>query len=484
MPSSQSPSKHLLHWRDLYSEAELYKAAVRLYTKPLFDWRKALVCAADGGTLYDFARHGMSRLRQLHSSLVRRQFEFRPALALHRNFNGKHRTLFVQPWEERLVSLLLYRILNVALDPGFSTCAYAYRCRGFGVDRCQQDIAAALRASARPLFIAKRDVSDFFASIDHGLLLDKIREHVAEDDFLNVIVSQCVRFRYVDKGEVRTAERGVPFGTAIACLLANLYLSELDHRLAAVGNIRFFRYADDMLVISTQAEAAAAAARILDGELERLGLRSKPSHEAAFVLADRTGPDAPPAGSGPLPVLHKFRHLGLEFRADGSVGLSRDKFRKVCNLFRYAFRRNRRRFRRIVDWEQRAALAVRIARETVEQGVRNVAIIDYYLRHVTDESQLKQIDRWLAEEVLSLAFGGGHKKGYYRRLSVSRLRGMGLPSLVHRRRLLLHGHIQSSFFVWKVSKKQRGYGGQAARRDRKPVDAFSQSPEAAAESTS
>ena len=31
-----------LRWRDVYSEAELYKAAVRLYTKPVFQWRKAL----------------------------------------------------------------------------------------------------------------------------------------------------------------------------------------------------------------------------------------------------------------------------------------------------------------------------------------------------------------------------------------------------------------------------------------------------------
>lgn len=484
MSSVPQSSLHQLRWRDLYHEAELYKAAVRLYTKPLFDWRKALVCAADGGTLYDFARHGMSRLRQLHASLQRRQFEFRPALALHRNFNGKHRTLFVQPWEERLVSLLLYRILNRAMDGQFSRCSYAYRCRGFGVDRCQQDIAATLRSSPQPVHIVKRDVSDFFASIDHGLLLGKIRERVAGGDFLDVLVSQCVRFQYVDDGQTRTAERGVPFGTAIACLLANVYLSELDRRVAAVENIRFFRYADDMLVISTQADAAIEAARVLDEELDRLGLRSKPSHEAAFVLADRSGPGVPPSETESLTVLRKFRHLGLEFRVDGSVGLSRDKFRKVCNLFRYAFRRNRRRFRRMVDWEKRAALAVRIAREAVDRGVRNVAIIDYYLRHVTDEGQLKQLDRWLVEEVLSLAFGGGHKKGYYRRLPVTRLREMGLPSLVHRRRLLLHGHIQSSFFVWRVSKKQRGYGGQAARRDRQSVDAFSQSPEAAAESTS
>jgi hypothetical protein len=127
---------------------------------------------------------------------------------------------------------------------------------------------------------------------------------------------------------------------------------------------------------------------------------------------------------------------------------------------------------------------VEIARKTLSHGVRNVAIIDYYLRHVTDESQLRRLDRWLAEEVLSLAFGGGHKKGYFRRLPFGRLRQMGLPSLVHRRRLILHGHVDSPFFVWRTYRANRGRGGTAARPKPQKASAFSQGPEAVAESTS
>jgi len=60
---SKQPGKdavRLLRWRDVYREAELYKAAVRLYTKPLFLWRKALSVSSDGKTLYDLA--GMKTL--------------------------------------------------------------------------------------------------------------------------------------------------------------------------------------------------------------------------------------------------------------------------------------------------------------------------------------------------------------------------------------------------------------------------------------
>src|SRR5215510_10072910 len=111
MPHSQIPRR--LRWKDHYREAELYRAALRVYTKPLFHWRKALSTSTDGKTLYDFATRGLRNLDALHASLKNQTFEFRPAVALHYNFNGKHRTLYIEPWEERIVDLLLYRLLQV-----------------------------------------------------------------------------------------------------------------------------------------------------------------------------------------------------------------------------------------------------------------------------------------------------------------------------------------------------------------------------------
>lgn len=84
-----------LRWRDVYNEAELYKAAVRVYTKPVFQWRKALSSSTDGKTLYDFAARGLARLDAMHASLQRASLEYRPSVALHYSFNGKHRTLAV-----------------------------------------------------------------------------------------------------------------------------------------------------------------------------------------------------------------------------------------------------------------------------------------------------------------------------------------------------------------------------------------------------
>jgi hypothetical protein len=446
-----------LSWSRVYREAELYKAAVRLYTKPLFRWRKALSRSTDERTLYDFARKGLRNLDHLHRALAAGRFHFRPGLALHHNFNGKARTLYVYPWEERLVDLLLYRVLCRRLHDWFSPSAYAYRLNGWGVDRCQRRVARTIARARGPLYVIKRDIADYFASVDHATLLGQLRELVAPDDYLFELLAERVRFRYADDGQVCTAARGIPFGTAIACLFANVYLTALDRRLEAVPGLACFRYADDLLVLSEDRAAAGEALCAVREGLAALKLASKESHEQSLALSTVPVSDNGFAGA------RRFRHLGLEFRADGTVGLSRDKQRKIRNLFRYAFRRRRGRLRRLTDPRKRAALAVETARGVLEQGLRNVAIIDYYLKHVEDEAQWRQLDRWLAEEVLAVAFGNGHRKGNFRRLSFRALRAMGLPSLVHRRRLIRHGHLASPFFVWKNHQQEKRSGRTAAR---------------------
>jgi retron-type reverse transcriptase len=462
-----------LRWRDVYREAELYKAAVRVYTKPVFQWRKALSTSTDGKTLYDFATRGLARLDAIHGSLQARSFEFRPAVALHYNFNGKHRTLYIPPWEERIVDLLLYRILNRRLHNWFSPSSYAYRDRRYSLDACQTRIGRVLRSARVPLYVVKRDVSDYFASINHELLLDKLAALVDPADYLYRLLAQRVRFLYEEGGSKQSATVGIPFGTSIACLLANVYLTELDREIESAPGLHYFRYADDILLLSPNREAAEHSAKRLELLLTDLRLKTKESHRADLLLTNE------PSSDIAFPAARGFRHLGLLFRTGGGIALSRDKLRKIQNLFRFAFRRSRR-WKRETDALTRALVLITIAGETVEKGIRNVAILDYYLKHVSDEEQLRLLDRWLAEEVLSAVFGG-HKKGHFGRISFQRLRAMGLPSLLHRRRMILRGKIESPFFIWQREKATRAFRGTVAKLCRSAGEtAFSPFPEAAA----
>jgi hypothetical protein len=89
-----------------------------------------------------------------------------------------------------------------------------------------------------------------------------------------------------------------------------------------------------------------------------------------------------------------------------------------------------------------------------------------YLKHVSDERQLRNLDLWLAEEVLSLVFGG-HKQGHFRKISFGQLRQMGLPSPLHRRRSIF-AHSKCLFYLATAESDEslEGDGRQAAPRSK------------------
>ena len=417
-----------LRWSEVYSEAELYKAALRVYTKPLFQWRKALATSTDGRTLYDLAARGLRNLDAIHRSLWQENFQFRPAVALKYNFNGRRRTLYISPWEERIVDLLLYRTLNRKLHGWFSAHSYAYRDRFYSLDRCQTRIAGLLRSPELPLYAVKRDIADYFASVDHELLLAKLSRLVEPEDYLYRAAGTTRPLPLPGRKWPHQAALGIPFGTAIACLLANMYLTDLDREMESIPGVQYFRYADDFLVLTPSRAAALQAQAALTQGVTELQLRFKGSLQADLLLSNRTTVDDVFAGA------HEFRHLGLLFRAGGgwpSRVTNPERFRTSSALLSGAAGDAGRK---PPVPETQAQALVEIAVESIEKGVRNVAILDYYLKHVDDEAQLRRLDRWLAEEVLSHVFGG-HKKGHFRRIGFDRLRAMGLPSLVHRRRL-------------------------------------------------
>ena len=442
-------NQSLLTWDAFYSEAALLKSAVRLYTKPLFNQRQLWQTSGSEENFLDFARHGLKNLEQLHRQLQKKKFTYGPALARDFNFNGKHRTLYSHPWHERLVDLLLYRQLCLLGHAKFHTRSYAYRLHGYGVDRCQKAIQRDLKQRCGPVFVIKRDIRDYFNSINHSILLEKLKQFIAPDDYLFELLKSRIRFPFYREGEsVQLAIKGVPFGTAVACFLANFYLIELDHLLNSLPGVTCYRYADDFLLLCESHTAADLARSEFNNAISDLALSCKPSHSKDIVLNTEN------SDSLNFESVTHFRYLGLKYATGGAVSLSIEKSRKIRNLFKFALRREKRRYNRVSNPFKRAQIAVRICRRVLDKGIRGVAIIDYYLRHIDDTIVWKQMDLWLAEECLHWVFRRGHKKHYFKTIPFKQLRAMGLPSLLHRQRLIHHGHIESSFFIWQSTRAQ------------------------------
>ena len=141
-----------------------------------------------------------------------------------------------------------------------------------------------LRAAKTPLFIVKRDIADYFASINHQLLLDKLAALVDPTDYLYCLLTQRVRFRFEQGGYQQTATIGIPFGTAIACLLANIYLTELDREVEREAGIHHFRYADDILVLSSGSERSCTSFAVARTSSWKISSFGSPRHSARMTI--------------------------------------------------------------------------------------------------------------------------------------------------------------------------------------------------------
>jgi retron-type reverse transcriptase len=431
----------MISWSNIYCEAELYKAAVALYTRPIFNWKKALSSGVDQKNFYDFASVGLRGIDKIHRKLRRKSFQFGNAKKIDYQFNSRMREIYIYSWEDRLVDLALFRMLNQAMHHQFAQNSYAYRAQGFGIDCCQKDIVKTLHQHSSPHFLIKRDIVNYFGSIDHQILLDKLAQYIDPHDYLFKLLEQRVRFSYEDEAQTKVdSVVGVPFGTSIAGLLANIYFTKLDHQMKVIKGLKYFRYADDFLILCRDQKLFNLAKGLFADELIELKLTSKKSHEINLEIGES----------------EYFDHLGVRFFGSGHTKLTVEKQRKIQNLFKYALRRKKSKILKIKDPHKRAKLAVTLIKEALEKGMRNVGIIDYYLRHSKDEAQLKSLDLWLAQLVLKFSLGNGNKKGNFKKISFQTLRKMGLPSLVHRRRLLAHSKIDSPFFIWNNHQKEKG----------------------------
>ena len=434
-----------LPWNTFYSEPLIYKSALDLSVRSLYMRQKALRVSHDGQNLYDFMTKHRRVTADLHADLASRRFQFEPAQYKKVQFYNKERDLYVETWRDKLVDLAIFKRLNQLYAPQLSESVFSYRPDGFGLDVCQH--AVSRYVSRHPnCFVLKRDISKYFPSIDHDTLLGMLEELVA-DKYLLGLLKQRIKAECVGDGPF-TLQRGVLFGTPLACFFANLYLNPLDRALDA-NNVFYARYADDILVLTDDRVKAEKCISDLDRVTGDLKLSFKPSH----IINGHFGAEA---GFGDIAT---FKFLGVIFDKEGHRHLTREKGRKIRNLFSRAFGRIGGKLKRR-NLDSRVKLLVETANSvTASGGVKPIAIIDYYLKHIDDEAPFEHIDRWLAEEIASLATGNGHKKSNFRKVPFSKLREMGLLSLVHRKRLINHGHIESSFFTHR-----NAYVAERARR--------------------
>ncbi len=189
--------------------------------------------------------------------------------------------------------------------------AYAYR-----KDLSAHDAIHFVRtewAGKTRVFIAEYDFKSFFSNISHAHLLEMIKQRsLFLTDLEKQIMTAFMRSIPIpeesyDPIPSNGASKGIPQGTSISLVLANLAASRLDQRLERIG-VGFVRYADDTLIWGDSYGSICEAVEILTEEAALMGVefnREKSSGISLLVPRSWT-PD------GEIRTKRRVRFLGYD----------------------------------------------------------------------------------------------------------------------------------------------------------------------------
>lgn len=185
----------------------------------------------------------------------------------------KLRLIQAPPFSDRVVHHALVRVVDPLFERKFINDSYACRV-GKGtqaaVARAQHFIRIAKRNSGDGPYILKADISRYFSSIRHHVLLAEIERTVSDPDVLWL-------WRRIISGYGHEAGVGLPVGALTSQLGANIMLNRLDHYAKdQMGLKHYVRYMDDFIAVLPNKAAAVEAMQELAGEVNRLCLALNP----------------------------------------------------------------------------------------------------------------------------------------------------------------------------------------------------------------
>jgi RNA-directed DNA polymerase len=228
------------------------------------------VPGVDGKEFADIEAYGVERwLGEL--ALALRQETYRPdpiRRAFIRKNNGKMRPLGISTLRDRVCMTAAMLVLDPIFEADLPPEQYAYR-QGRNAQQAVKEVGETLFRNHPDVVDA--DLADYFGSIPHADLMKSLARRIVDKRVLHLIKMwlECAVEETDDRGRktrttvAKDSGRGIPRGSPISPLLANLYMRRfvlawkrlgLEQRLGS----KIVTYADDLVILCRRGKAAQA----------------------------------------------------------------------------------------------------------------------------------------------------------------------------------------------------------------------------------
>jgi group II intron reverse transcriptase/maturase len=228
----------------------------------------------DGQDFADVEAYGVQRwLGELAIALKEETYRPEP---IRRVFipkpNGKLRPLGISTLRDRVCMTAAMLVLDPIFEADLPPEQYAYR-KGRNAQQAVIDAEETLYQGH--LDVVDADLADYFGSIPHADLMRSLARRIVDSRVLHLIKMwlECAVEETDDRGrkkrttEAKDSGRGIPQGSPISPLLANLYMRRfvlewkrrgLEKRLRS----RIVTYADDLVILCRRGKAEEALQRM------------------------------------------------------------------------------------------------------------------------------------------------------------------------------------------------------------------------------
>ncbi|MEW5805082.1 MAG: group II intron reverse transcriptase/maturase [bacterium] len=190
--------------------------------------------------------------------------------------DGGQRPLGILALEDKIVQRGVVKIMSAIYEQDFLDSSYGFRENRNGHDALKAIELSIMEGGVN--YLLDVDIKGYFDHIEHGVLVDMLRERISDRTILRLI-GKWLKVGVLEEGSRTCNELGVPQGSVISPLLSNIYLhyvldlwirDEVAKQL--IGKVYLIRYADDFVIGCKNRQDAQKVWDMLQARLEKFGL--------------------------------------------------------------------------------------------------------------------------------------------------------------------------------------------------------------------
>jgi len=219
-------------------------------------------------------------LQKISSDLKAGKFDFSPVRKVHvlkRNKEELRSLVLISP-RDKVVQTAMLMVLEAIFEPSFHDTSHGFR-PGKG---CHTALKLVKNTFSNVNWVIKGDISKFYDTIDHQILLNLIKKRISCEKTLTLI-KNFFKNSCKDNGRLIYSKIGIFQGSSLSPLLSNICLHEFDKFMEdfkrsfnkGIRRLQYVRYSDDFLVgiIGKHSETTKVSQEIKDFLFTSLSLK-------------------------------------------------------------------------------------------------------------------------------------------------------------------------------------------------------------------